>query len=340
MPKKQQSRRSFLSGASAAAVTGVGSGGAIGAKLFAAKGTLETTTIRLKKSLAICFAPYYIVEDFLRQEGFRDIKYVDSFDDAVTKKMLKEGKLHFDQTFAGQVVHEIDNGEPVTALGGLHVGCYELFAREPIRTISDLKGKRVGINDLHLGEHLYISIMAAYVGLDPKRDIEWVTSKTGPPLELYAAGETDAFLGFPPEPQMLRARGHKRVILNTVQDHPWSQYFCCMMYGNRSWIRDHPVATMRFLRAMYRAAEVCSSQPAKAARQLVDGKFAERYDYALETIKAIPYDLWHEYDSGDTMRFYALRLNDAGMLKNNPKTILAEGTQWRFLDDLRRERKG
>ena len=339
MPK-QQSRRAFLTSASAAALAGMGVGGAVGGKLSAGKGTPETTTIRLKKSLAICFAPYYIVEDFLREEGFKDIKYLESFDDAVTKKMLKEGELNFDQTFAGQVVHEIDSGEDITALGGLHVGCYELFAREPIRTIGDLKGKRVGINEMHLGEHLYISIMAAYVGLDPKKDIKWVTSKTGPPLELFAAGETDAFLGFPPEPQMLRARGHKRVILNTVQDHPWSQYFCCMMYGNRSWVRNHPVATKKFLRAMYRASAVCSSKPESAARQLVDGKFAERYDYALETIKAIPYDLWHEYDSDDTMRFYALRLHDAGMLKNNPKKILEEGTQFNFLKDLRHEMRG
>jgi NitT/TauT family transport system substrate-binding protein len=229
---------------------------------------------------------------------------------------------------------------PITALGGLHVGCYELFAREPIRTISDLKGRRVGINDFHWGEHLWISIIAAYVGLDPERDIVWVTRESGSPLELFAAGETDAFLGFPPEPQMLRARGHDRVILSTVVDHPWSQYFCCVMFGNRAWVRDHPSATKRILRAMYKAAEFCTVDPASAARQLVDGGYAERYDYALETIEKIPYDLWHEYDAEDSMRFYALRLHDAGMLEKNPHTLLAEGTDWRFLNELKHEMKG
>ena len=79
MPK-QQSRRAFLTSASAAALAGMGVGGAVGGKLSAGKGAPETTTIRLKKSLAICFAPYYIVEDFLREEGFKDIKYLESFD--------------------------------------------------------------------------------------------------------------------------------------------------------------------------------------------------------------------------------------------------------------------
>jgi NitT/TauT family transport system substrate-binding protein len=218
------------------------------------------------------------------------------------------------------------------------VGCYELFAREPIGTISDLKGRRVAINSLHTGEHLYISIMASHVGLDPSRDIEWVIADRGA-LELYAAGETDAFLGFPPEPQRLRTRGHNRVILSTVLDRPWSQYFCCMMYGNRAWVRRNPIATKRFLRAMYKAADFCTASPEASARQLVDDGYAESYDYALETIEAIPYDLWREYNAEDTLRFYALRLHEAGMLDNSPNALLAHGTDWRFVNELKRELK-
>jgi len=309
-------------------------------RAIAAEPPPETKTIRLKKSLAICFAPYYIVEALLHAEGFEDVQYVEAEHSAMSARMMDTGELDFDVDFAGQLVHDLDNGRQIAALGGLHVGCYELFAHEPIHTVGDLKGKRVGINDYHWGEHLYISIMAAYVGLDPKRDIDWVTRKSGSPLELFAAGETDAFLGFPPEPQILRAQGHNRVILNTVLDHPWSLYFCCVMFGNRAWVRDHPVATKRFLSAMYKAAEFCTANPAEAAQRLVAGGYAERYDYALETVKLVPYDLWHEYDAEDTMRFYALRLHDAEMLNNPPNALLAEGTDWRFLNELKREMKG
>ncbi len=126
----------------------------------------------------------------------------------------------------------------------------------------------------------------------------------GNAMELFADGKTDAFLGFPPEPQELRARQVGRVILNTVTDQPWSQYFCCMIYGNRAWVRDHPVATRRFLRATFKAADFCSADPETAARRLVDGGFTERYDYALQTIEEVPYDRWHDYDSEDSMRFY------------------------------------
>ena len=79
---------------------------------------------------------------------------------------------------------------------------------------------------------------------------------------------------FPPEPQELRARKIGHVILNTATDRPWSQYFCCMLFGNRDFVREHPVATKRVLRAILKAADLCAAEPERAAQQLVDGGFA------------------------------------------------------------------
>jgi NitT/TauT family transport system substrate-binding protein len=77
--------------------------------------------------------------------------------------------------------------------------------------------------------------MAAHVGLDPRKDIHWITSVSPKPIELFAAGKIDAFLGFPPEPQDLRARGIGRVIVNSTTDRPWSQYFCCMLAAHQDY---------------------------------------------------------------------------------------------------------
>ena len=49
---------------------------------------------------------------------------------------------------------------------------------------------------------------------------------------------------------------------------------------------------------------------------------------------------WREYDPEDTIRFYALRLREAGMIKSSPNKIIAEGTDWRFFNELKRELKG
>ena len=143
----------------------------------------------------------------------------------------------------------------------MHPGCYELFAHEPIRAISDLKGKKVGITELGSSGHLLLAIMAAQVGLDPTGTSTGSRSPTGNAMELFAEGKVDAFLGFPPEPQELRARKIGRVILNTATDQPWSQYFCCIAVGNGDFVRAHPVATKRFLRAILKAADICATEP-------------------------------------------------------------------------------
>ncbi len=326
------SRRDFLAGLSVASAAGL-----IGARpILANEGPPETTTIRLARSPTICVAPGQIAEALLRAEGFTDIRYMrDRPIDAVAR-----GELDFDMETAAWVVSQVDAGVPVTALAGIHVGCYELFAHEPVRTISDLKGKRVGIpQEPGSSGHLLLAAIAAQVGLDPHKDIDWVTAPTGDFLEVFAERKVDAFLGFPPEPQELRARKIGRVILDTATDRPWSQYFCCMAFGNRDFVRAHPVATKRYLRAILKAADICATEPERAARDLVEGGLTQRYDYALQTFTEVPYDRWREFDPEDTLRFYALRLHEVGMVTSNPKAILAEGSDWRFLTELKRELK-
>jgi NitT/TauT family transport system substrate-binding protein len=327
-----QSRRRFLASLSLAAAAC-----ALGARRpLADEGPPETTTLRLNRVPAICVAPGYIADALLRAEGFTDIRYLaDQPADAVAR-----GDIDFDMETAAWVVSNVDAGQPITALAGVHSGCYELFAHDPIQTISDLKGRRVGIpQKLGSSGHLLLAVMAAQVGLDPHKDINWITSLSGDFMEAFAEGEVDAFLGFPPEPQELRVRKIGRVILNMATDKPWSQYFCCSAFGNRDFVRAHPVATKRYLRAVLKAADICATEPERAAQQLVQAGFTGRYEYALQTLTEVPYDRWREFDPEDTLRFYALRLHEVGMVTSSPNKILAEGTDWRFLNELKRELK-
>jgi NitT/TauT family transport system substrate-binding protein len=326
-----QTRRDFLASASLAAAAGV-----LGARSsLADEGTLETTTIRLGRFPGICGAPVYTAEALLRAEGFTDVRYVPK----PPLDVVARGVADFDFDAAPWLVDQLAAGEPITALAGIHPGCFELFAHEPIQTISDLKGRRFGIPAFGSSPHLLLAVMAAHVGLDPRTDIDWVVSPTGYSLELFAARHVDAFLGFPPEPQELRARRIGRAILNTTTDKPWSQYFCCTAFGNREFVRAHPIATKRFLRAVLKTADLCISEPHRTARRLVDTGFTERYDYALQSLTELPYAGWREFDPADSMRFYALRLHEVGMITSSPNALLAGGTDWRFLDELKRELK-
>jgi len=112
-----------------------------------------------------------------------------------------------------------------------------------------------------------------------------------------------------------------------------------MLVGNNDYVRKYPLATKRALRAILKAADLCATEPARVARRLVDGGFTDRYDDALQMLTDLPYDKWREYDAEDTVRFYALRLYEAAMIKSDPKKIIADSTEWRFLDEVKRELK-
>jgi NitT/TauT family transport system substrate-binding protein len=306
---------------------------------LAAEERLETTALRLLHKPSICGAPQYVAEELLRAEGFTDIRYTKIASSAEVNDAIVHGRADFDAHFAPQWVSAIDGGGAISVLAGVHVGCFELFGNDRVRNISDLKGKSVGVSGAGSSDHLFLAVMAAHIGLDPAHDIRWVTSLSPRPDELFAEGKIDACLGLPPVAQDLRARKIGHVVVNSSMDRPWSQYFCCMLGGNQDFVRNHPVATKRVLRAILKAADLCANEPARAAQLMVDGGFTPRYDYALQALSEIAYDRWREYDAEDTLRFYALRLHDLGFVKSSPQKIIAEGSDWRFLDEVKRELK-
>jgi NitT/TauT family transport system substrate-binding protein len=302
----------------------------------AAEEVLETTAIRFAKIANICIAPQLVAEELLRAEGFTDIHYVDVVP-AVLGPAVARGTVDLSMAFASQFAAAIDADGPITLLAGVMVGCVEVFGNEAIRSIADLKGKSAGVPNVGSTPHILLTIMAAHVGLDPVKDIHWVIDPSV--KQLFVDGKIDAYLSSPPESQDLRARRIGRVIVNTAVDRPWSQYFCCLLGGNREYVRKNPVATKRALRAILKATDFCASEPERAARRLVDGGFTPRYDYALQTLNENAYDKWREYDAEDAVRFYALRMHAAGLIKSTPQKIIAENTDWRFFNELKRELK-
>jgi NitT/TauT family transport system substrate-binding protein len=111
-----------------------------------------------------------------------------------------------------------------------------------------------------------------------------------------------------------------------------------MISGNREFVRKHPVAIKRAMRALLKAVDVCVTAPERAARIVADPGYPN--DYSLQAMREIPYAKWRNYDPEDAVRFYALRLRDAGMIKSSPNKILADGADWRFWNELKRELKG
>ncbi len=327
-------RREFLAGTSilcAATVLGL-------PRAAAAEPPPEIQKIRLVHSPAICLAPQYLAEELLRLEGFSEVEYVDI---PTTKgvSLLEAGRADMTMGAAPDVVAALDKDRGVLPLAGIHAGCYELFGNGRLAAIKDLKDKRVVITGDDSTERLFVSSIGAYVGVNP-RDIRWInTGSADEAMQQFIDGRADAFLAFAPQPQELRIRKVGRVILDTTKDRPWSQYFCCMVSARREFAQKYPVATKRALRAFLKAADICAQEPERVARYLASKGYEPRYEIGLEVLKSLPYARWRQSNPEDTLRFHALRLHEVGLIKSAPQKLIAQGTDWRLLNELKRELK-
>ena len=328
------SRREFLAGTSiigAAALLGI-------PRTAAAEPPPETRKVRLLETPAICLAPMYLAEQLLHLEGFSEIEYVKTT--VAGPNALAAGQADISMWDVPGTIPVLDDGEPLVMLSGIHAGCYELIGNEQIHSVRDLKGKRIGVYALRGGDHVLIASMLAYIGMNPHKDVHWVAgSQFSDAMRFFVEGKVDAFMGFAPQPQEIRAKRIGRVIVNTSQDRPWSQYFCCAVSANKQFVAKNPIATKRALRAFLKAADICAQEPERVARYLVEKGYEPRYEIGLEVLKSLPYARWRQANPEDTLRFHALRLHEVGMIKSSPQQIITQGTDWRFLNELKRELK-
>jgi NitT/TauT family transport system substrate-binding protein len=324
-------RRAFLKGLTAAGAGIVGSARLGGA----AEPPPETKRIRLGRYPfdVACVAPLWVADELLRAEGFTTVEYIDHPGDSV---LLSEGKIDLNFLDAPGLILDVDEGKLIVGLAGIHGGCYELFGSAQIRSVRELRGRTVAV--LTPGRQAFVAAMTSYVGLDPRRDVKILLAPDA--KQRFIDGGVDAVLGFPPEPQELRARKIGHVLVNTAVDRPWSQYFCCFATANRDFAQKHPVATKRALRAIVKATDICAAEPERVARSLVERGFLKDHDYSLQALREVPYRRWRQYDSADTIRFLALRMHETGVIKSNPQRIIADGMDWRFVNELKKELKG
>jgi NitT/TauT family transport system substrate-binding protein len=329
-----RSRRRFIAGVGA-----LGGAALVSTSEFAsAEPPPEIPTIRLFGGPVTCLAPQYLAQELLYSEGFTDVRYpkfpteIRSWppDDVIS------GQVDLSFTFIPTVIARVDTGAPIVMLAGSHIGCVELIARNEVKSTRDLKGRVVGFDT---DTQLFVSMFAAYVGLDPQKDIRWLRAPFAEHVKLLTEGRIDAFMAGPPRALNLRDGSLAHALVNTTTDKPWSNYFCCMITGSKEFVSRYPVATKRALRALLKSVDICGAQPRRVARMMADRGLGS-YETTLQVLREIPFGKWREFNPDDSLRFFTVRMRELQFIKSTPQQIIANGTDWRFLNELKRELKG
>lgn len=301
----------------------------------------ETQTIRVPLAAA-CDPWCWMAEAFLREEGFTDIRFpVDKNFDIGT-------------TYVNAAVTSIDAGQSGVAVAGLHTGCLEIFARPGIATIADLRGRTIPVTrktftfqgvtapDLFYG--LWLGLLA-HVGMQPSEANFVEIGANGDVLTEFFDGRADAIITIAAQGPIVHAnpRNPGHVILDTTTDKPWSQQYCCLLVGDENWAKANPVALKRATRAILRTIDQTARDRRTAPRVAIDkGLYRDRPQITervlYDTIKDLSYD-WRDYDPGESIRFYALRLADAKLIKKTPQQIV-DATDFSWFRQLQKEFKG
>ena len=303
-----------------------------------ADGPLETTSIRLFSiPPSNCIAAQYMAESFLREEGFTDVQYVPASPKDVVDRFA-DGQMDFGVAYPAYVIRKIADGAPFVMLGGLHVGCWEVVAATAdIKTMGDFKGKTVAVIGPAFTDGIFMAMTLKNVGLNLNEDVKVVNHPPSEYARLLSTGEVDGVVAIPPTSTDLRAKGVGHVVLKSHADRPWSNYYCCGPIVHRDWMEKHPVAAKRALRSILKGADVVARDPEGTARHMVDRGYTNNFAYTCDVLKELPYDVWRNLDPADSVRFYALRLKEAGLLKSTPDEILKRGADFRYFTQLRKQ---
>lgn len=340
------SRRTLLRGAAGLGVAAfvtplLGACGDDDKERVAAQSPTETSAIRIPKVALTAAIAQAMAAEFLREEGFTDIQYVTV---ARPEEIFSRfANNEFDMTLlpANMVTARVDAGDPIVALAGMNAGCFQIVASNAVKTLSDCRGKRLASSGAGFPDDIFLSLTLRNVGIDMRKENTILTQPHDAAVQALTSGEVDAMVTYPPLVNRLRTSDVAHLILDANVDRPWSQYIFSMAVVHRDYLTKNPVATKRALRALLKAADVVAKEPERAAQASKAQGFIPEplYTPTLNELPMIPYNVWRTYDPADTMRFYALRLKESGLINSTPDQILTKGTDFRFLRELKQELK-
>ena len=303
----------------------------------------ETTTVRIVNPVECDPAIWVARDSLLRDEGFTDVRYVDTqftLRDWINKDLADVATAHPEF-----IVGSLDAGLPITMLTGLHSGCLEVWAKPGITSIGQLRGKRISIRVADMSDHFYafFATLLGYVRIDAHKDVQFV--ETG--VESYAAmlaafidGRADAVLaGAAAGPYLRSLHIPGNVIFDQAVQKPWSSYLCCTLVANRTWAERYPIAAKRVTRAILAATDAAARDHTAAAHAFFVGEQGQKSEsITMQTMAMCNYN-WRDYEPEDTLRFFALRLNAAGLIKSTPQQLIDRGTSLAYMRQLRTELK-
>lgn len=329
------SRRDFsaLLGAAGVTALGLGLSGCSDNKGGTAGGASEAGDFPLGKTqiqalgAGVCGAPAYVAKDkgFFADEGI-DVELVSgTFEQQ--KSGLESGQYLL-TTGDFQFFPAVDQGLKVKIIAGLHEGCIKMLvpADSPIKTIADLKGKKIGVDEVGGTPWAIASVALANAGVDPNVDggeVTWAVYDLSVLEDAALSGEIDAFSAWDPFATIAENHG-LRVLVDIAEGPIFGGKSCCFLYASDEAIEKNPEKVKALYGAWIRAVEWIANNPEEAAQIITDGSQHEPYeaseelDLIVDLLKGYHFAGHHDASNAqnpkDDAEYFAEQLKKTGYL--------------------------
>lgn len=167
----------------------------------------------------------------------------------------------------------VTNGVNMTFVCGAHIGCKSIFvpADSEIKTVEDLKGKKIAIHDGigNSDQNITYRLLDEY-GLDPTKDVEYLDiADSAATVAAMENGEVDASI-FSDYFVLANYPDDMRMICSITFSPEFQDEPCCVTAMNNDFIKNNPVHAKYVVKAIKRAGEYNRLHSEEAVQAMYD----------------------------------------------------------------------
>ena len=288
------------------------------------------------KDGALCGAPIYVAYEkgYFAEEGF-DVELISA--DTETRKIgLNNGTIPIvNGDF--QFFPSMEQGISVSVVDGLHFGCikFVVLPDSDIKTAEDLKGKKLGVDEIGGTPHQVASVWLENAGISARQEDKEVTflpySDGNLELEALYNGDIDVACMWDPLGSVSAKEGKTKIIFDLSTDPQFEGKYCCFLYASNKVLKEDPEKVAALLRAYRKAQDFISRDPEGTVDLIINGKYSQITDkeLAVDLIKSYEYP---SYDARkedpdrvrENVEYFAAALNDIGYLETSADDFVSK----------------
>jgi NitT/TauT family transport system substrate-binding protein len=267
----------------------------------------------------VCGAPAYIA----KEEGFFAKNGLDVTLTAGTFETQKDGLASGRYPVANgdfQFFPSVQQGLDIKVIGGLHTGCIKLVVPpgSSIKSAKDLKGKRIGVDEIGGTPMAITSVVLANAGINPQTGVQWVPFPLDQLVTEVKKGEIDAFAAWDPYGTLAVQNDGYTVLTDISTDPLFKGKTCCFLYASEKYIKSDPAMIAAIVKSYQEADDWIQKNSAAAAKIEIDKKYISTTDLTLVTNQLKSYSFVYTTDEAKSdVEYFVGQLDKTGFLNKD-----------------------